>query len=1185
MRSLVAVAAIALAGTFDTVAAAADQCTPGGPRPPLTSWMSHWSQTKTMSSKTQTSLSGSIETSLSSSIDISASLSLSTSLSASDLTDTKTGSATTPNGEPTATTGGPIVTPTGGARVIKNEISNGNFARSNPDGSIPAWEVRGDVQVIVGPGYTGDGSVEKGCAAMKATDESSGNGLDKRADNPFAGISQNIFNLQPTTLYTVRFFYLVITAPTAGFNICQLNAYLGGSNFYSSFIVSMGSSIQWNTVLTQVPATAAFAPFGISINCFSGGLSFVYVDSIFMSNQVTPDTINNYQLDFGGSNTGSSTTTTGATTSGISSTVSGSAASASNGTPVTTGSLTGTASLSSAANPSGTGSAVTSGSLTGTAASGSASSATGSAASGTVTGTATGSTISGQQTAGSSTATQSGGSQASGQSGTQTQSTQQTGTVTSAQNPSQTGTQTQGSGTSTQSTSQPSVQPVSRICANVGNSPIDGRLCGVHPYNSANVYRILPSGPIQKEECAAVCLSDPKCNSFEWKYNTDNCGNECRLSTRQLRQDNVGTIGSTFEAYDRSCAYTIPCGQYPPDALCLNRIGDTPAAGCSKRMGTLKSCTKPMLQFSISPCSGTDSCRHMCNTYPGCKSFSYTTLTSTNNCKLYTGTTEEIAATGGNTYFQDLSCFACGENMGWSTYGLVTNDQYELPENTCVAPTSSISGSTTTRTTTSSTLNTANSIQTDSTLTPTKTVWEDPGTTSGAVSTDPIPCPRYFAPPGFCSGFGIPAPAQTGSIEGTKGTTTKPQRICSAHGIKRGTYNVVPRSIYPRQDYQAECALLCYRQNTCKSFAMGTDPLTGAKQCYLSNNMVAEDGIDLGVDGSVYWEDVNCYSCVKCDIPWGAAQTTTTTTTATTSLSQTTSTATGTATGTDTGTATGTGTSTAGSIDGTTTTSTTASSTSTPSSGALCPVALEQGCHWNQYYAVNSTLSCARNGRFQPPDTFYLEGGTYPEQMHQELCSAICNEFPNTCKASAWDNERSRCIFSYRSINDLTKFEPAAFNPPTASYAWTEQTCITCPCEVDTPASLPSTTTTTSQDSQPTPGGGQDVQNPGLEDVEDCANPYYVLTPSPPGHPRICGLHARQTQVPIGINDYIEVESANECAAFCLSSPTCKTFAHHVEQSWCLLFDETPAELGLEVDDNVGSQYYNRECYACPQAA
>lgn len=1160
MRSLVAVAAIALAATFDTVAAA-EQCTPGGPRPPLTSWMSHWSQTKTMSSKTQTSLSGSIETSLSSSIDISASVSLSTSMSAGDLTDSKTGSATTPNVEPTPTTG-PIVTPTG-AKVIKNEISNGNFARSNPDGSIPAWEVRGDVQVIVGPGYTGDGSVEKGCAGLKATDESSGNGLDKRADNPFAGLSQNIFNLQPTTLYTVRFFYLVITAPTPGFNICQLNAYLGGTNFYSSFIISMGSSIQWNTVLTQVPATAAFAPFGISINCFSGGLAYVYVDSVFMSNQVTPQNINDFQLDFGGSNTGSSTTTTGATTSGISSTVPGSAtsaagssasvsaASASTGTPATSGSLTGTA--------------ATTGSLTGTAASGSASSATGSVASGSLSG----STVSGQQTAGSSTSTQSGGSQASGQSGTQTQSIQQTGTVTSA--PTQTGTQTQGSGTSTQSTSQPSVQPVSRICANVGNSPIDGRLCGVHPYNSANVYRILPTGPIQKEECAAVCLSDPKCMSFEWKYNTDNCGNECRLSTRQLRQDNVGTIGSTFEAYDRSCAYTIPCGQYPPDALCLNRIGDTPAPGCSKRMGTLKSCTKPMLQFSINPCGGTDGCRHMCNTYPGCKSFSYTTLTSTNNCKLYTGTTEEIAATGGNTYFQDLSCFACGENMGWSTYGLVTNDQYELPENTCVAPTSSMSGSTTTRTTTSSTLSTANSVQTDSTLTPSKTVSEDPGTTSGAVSTDPIPCPRYFAPPGFCSGFAIPPPAQTGSIEGTKGTTTKPQRICSAHGIKRGTYKVVPRSIYPQQDYQAECALLCYRQYNCKSFAMGTDPMTGAKQCFLSNNMVAEDGIDLGVDGSVYWEDVNCYSCVKCDIPWGAAQTTTTSNAATTSLSQTASTA------------TGTGTSTIGPIDGTTTT--TASSTSTPTSDALCPLALEQGCHWNQYYAVNSTLACAKNGRFQPPDTFYLEGGIYPEQMHQELCSAICNEFPTTCKASAWDNERSRCIFAYKSINDLSVFEPAVFNPATASYAWTEKTCITCPCDVDTPAapisiSSTTTTTTTSQASGPTPGTGQDT-GPVLE--VDCSNAYFAGIPSTPGHRMVCGLHARQTEVPIGINDYIEVESAAECASFCLTSSTCKSFAHNNDQSWCLIFDETVAELGLEVDDTVGSQFYMRECYACQE--
>ncbi|KAF4982289.1 hypothetical protein FZEAL_2075 [Fusarium zealandicum] len=71
------------------------------------------------------------------------------------------------------------------------------------------------------------------------------------------------------------------------------------TNFYQTWIVSIVTSIQWDVVLKQVSTDARSTPLRITMNCLAGGASMIYVDSIFMSNQVTPQNIDDFQLDFG----------------------------------------------------------------------------------------------------------------------------------------------------------------------------------------------------------------------------------------------------------------------------------------------------------------------------------------------------------------------------------------------------------------------------------------------------------------------------------------------------------------------------------------------------------------------------------------------------------------------------------------------------------------------------------------------------------------------------------------------------------------------------------------------------------------------------------------------------------------------------------------------------------------------
>ncbi|RSM15096.1 hypothetical protein CDV31_005177 [Fusarium ambrosium] len=202
---------------------------------------------------------------------------------------------------PTSTATGSEPTQTGALPKVRNLASNGNMAEIDPEDptTFPDWDVEGDAKIVGGQGRQEAGSNERGAAAMSASNTGSG----KRDMGISVSISQTIASLDLTTPYTIRFYYLVVTSPQA-INLCELTAYLGGTVFHQSWVFSQGTAISWNEVLKSVQPAQVNAPLSIGMNCLLGGGATILVDSVFISNLVTPQTINDFAVDFGNSGTG-----------------------------------------------------------------------------------------------------------------------------------------------------------------------------------------------------------------------------------------------------------------------------------------------------------------------------------------------------------------------------------------------------------------------------------------------------------------------------------------------------------------------------------------------------------------------------------------------------------------------------------------------------------------------------------------------------------------------------------------------------------------------------------------------------------------------------------------------------------------------------------------------------------------
>lgn len=584
---------------------------------------------------------------------------------------------------PSATTDLATTTTSTGAPVVTNELKGAKFARSGPNGGIVDFEGSGDAKHEDDEGYQGDGSKDKGCVRMQADSGS------KRALGPNVGISQQVDGLNPSTPYTIRFYTAIVLYPQTT-DSCVIRAYLGGGDpFYEQWLLTSGPAVAYNAVIKQASAPANSAIFSIQMQCGGGGAAMIYVDSIFMSNQVTPQNIDDYDLDFGDDDddAGSPTTTADAETSQASSAGTGSPETGSQTITGTETSQTENAETSATTDVETSQTDVETGTATGTETTDVETGATTTTETSQTEDVETGTTTASET---SQTGDVETGTTTQAQSTTESGSAVTTSDITTVSEESTTA--SEESTTVSSTTSSASSEPtISRICANVGSNPDDGKGCDRRPVTAAPGETFSFIGNIEKEQCAARCLGDDDCGSFEWRYVND-CHKECRIYSTRLPADSpTGPAGDTnIYAYDRSCAWEIPCWQPPADNVCLNKFADSPEPTCVRQKAALRQCAQPWLRLTVADCTPEESCAGACATYTGCVAFSLSSdPDEQRNCLLYTDPVEDISEPDDSSLleFVDLSCYACnGKNMALTTYAQPMDDNTPKPDNTCAAP-------------------------------------------------------------------------------------------------------------------------------------------------------------------------------------------------------------------------------------------------------------------------------------------------------------------------------------------------------------------------------------------------------------------------------------------------------------------------------------------------------------------
>ncbi|KAL5592404.1 hypothetical protein FOBRF1_013430 [Fusarium oxysporum] len=177
--------------------------------------------------------------------------------------------------------------------IITNAISGSSFASRDPNSlsGLTNFGASGNAEFHQGGCHHADGSLDDGCAALSANGD-----VTKRSFfTSFASIFQTVRSVQRKK-YTIQFFYLIHSAGSQG---CVASAAFGNTEFYSQHAYSSGPS--WARVLRQVEALSDLPTFAISLTCSGGGVSPILVDSIFISDQVTAETIDNFKLELGGS--------------------------------------------------------------------------------------------------------------------------------------------------------------------------------------------------------------------------------------------------------------------------------------------------------------------------------------------------------------------------------------------------------------------------------------------------------------------------------------------------------------------------------------------------------------------------------------------------------------------------------------------------------------------------------------------------------------------------------------------------------------------------------------------------------------------------------------------------------------------------------------------------------------------
>ncbi|KAK7429025.1 hypothetical protein QQZ08_004432 [Neonectria magnoliae] len=269
---------------------------------------------------------------------------LTASISVRDATETGTGT-TAPEA---STTQAPV--------AVTNAIANGNFAGYDPNspGGIYGFEVENDARLIQGHGYQDDGSTENNCVGMSAR------AAKKRDVGEFAAIEQQLENMDTTSLYTVRFWYYILQNDIT--DTCKFDVYYGDDLFASSPYFPLAQPTDpyrgWDTLIEQAAVKTSSGLLRFELNCVNDGYAQIWVDQVFVSNQVSPDNMDNisviYTWDYSATSTAQQSTTSTADASTMATEVTTTSAAPTTTTSSTTAAQSTTSTTTpSAATPTG----------------------------------------------------------------------------------------------------------------------------------------------------------------------------------------------------------------------------------------------------------------------------------------------------------------------------------------------------------------------------------------------------------------------------------------------------------------------------------------------------------------------------------------------------------------------------------------------------------------------------------------------------------------------------------------------------------------------------------------------------------------------------------------------------------------------------------------------------------------
>ncbi|KAF4449334.1 hypothetical protein FALBO_16670 [Fusarium albosuccineum] len=93
------------------------------------------------------------------------------------------------------------------------------------------------------------------------------------------------------------------------------------------------------------------------------------------------------------------------------------------------------------------------------------------------------------------------------------------------------------------------------------------------------------------------------------------------------------------------------------------------------------------------------------------------------------------------------------------------------------------------------------------------------------------------------------------------------QRTCNAFGVKKGGCWGRTRQSNPKQNTMEDCARLCREEGNCEAFGLYTFDvqMEGGYTCAVSTYKLATEGIDIDVQWSFWWNDLDCFDCYDCN--------------------------------------------------------------------------------------------------------------------------------------------------------------------------------------------------------------------------------------------------------------------------------------------------------------------------------